>query len=279
MKQTKKNINALKCSDIYDDEFENLLEEDLKDIEEFLDTYIVKTVEEEKIEKTIDILREYIPNEVKAIHKKQEFISILDNIRNNIGLLKLQISLFSKLYIMLSLLLVLCGVVSIINLNLDVYTSLSIIAPIPMILGMYEIMKGREENVWELELSYKYSFREIILSKLIIIEGFSVIIGLAMSIILFKFNSGSNILKITSSWLIPLCIMTSILLLMSSLFRNTSSIGLSIGIWVLGSTMISSNTSYEVLEISNIALIFILVASIILMTISLKIFYKRTINY
>ena len=57
MKKTPSKINNMRCYDINDYEFENLLEEDLLDIENFLDSYIVKKVDEEKVDLSIEALR------------------------------------------------------------------------------------------------------------------------------------------------------------------------------------------------------------------------------
>ncbi|MVO71531.1 hypothetical protein GOD95_08760, partial [Paeniclostridium sordellii] len=51
--ETSSKINNIRYDDINDYEFENLLEEDLLDIEKFLDSYVVKKVDEEKIDLTI----------------------------------------------------------------------------------------------------------------------------------------------------------------------------------------------------------------------------------
>ncbi|MBW4875526.1 MAG: hypothetical protein KZY55_15825, partial [Paeniclostridium sp.] len=51
----------IRYDDINDYEFESLLEEDLLDIENFLDSYVVKKADEEKIDLTIETLRNYMP--------------------------------------------------------------------------------------------------------------------------------------------------------------------------------------------------------------------------
>lgn len=55
-----KNIYSLGCESIKEKQFEELLEVDLIDIEKFLDSYIVNKVEEEKIDLTIDVLKDYL---------------------------------------------------------------------------------------------------------------------------------------------------------------------------------------------------------------------------
>ena len=268
------NIHKLRCENIEDEQFENLLEADLMDIEDYLDSYVVNQVDEEKIDSTIDILKAYMPKEEVETAKKD--IRIFDVIKENIGLVKLQLSLISKSYLILSLLLILVGTIATVKLNLSVYLSASIIAPIPILLGIFEIIKGREENVWELELSYKYSLREIILSRLIIINVISILISIIISINLNNIYSQINLFNMISIWLIPIFAISSIYLVITSVYRSMNSIALCMAIWILGAMGISL---YEKMaDIANINLFIALGISVIGVVISSKLFYKKSIN-
>lgn len=268
------NIHKLRCENIEDEQFENLPEADLMDIEDYLDSYVVNQVDEEKIDSTIDILKAYMPKEEVETAKKD--IRIFDVIKENIGLVKLQLSLISKSYLILSLLLILVGTIATVKLNLSVYLSASIIAPIPILLGIFEIIKGREENVWELELSYKYSLREIILSRLIIINVISILISIIISINLNNIYSQINLFNMISIWLIPIFAISSISLVITSVYRSMNSIALCMAIWILGAMGISL---YEKMaDIANINLFIALGISVIGVVISSKLFYKKSIN-
>ncbi len=268
------NMHKLRCENIEDEQFEDLLEADLMDIEDYLDSYVVNQVDEEKIDSTIDILKTYMPKEEVETAKKD--IRIFDAIKENIGLVKLQLSLISRLYLILSLLLILVGTISTVKLNLSVYLSASIIAPIPILLGILEIIKGREENVWELELSYKYSLREIILSRLIIINVISILISIIISINLNNIYSQINLFNMISIWLIPIFAISSISLVITSVYRSMNSIALCMAVWILGAMGISL---YEKMaDIANINLFIALGISAIGVVISSKLFYKKSIN-
>ena len=268
------NIHNLRCENIEDEQFEELLDEDLTDIEDFLDSYIVSKVDEEKIDSTIDILKSYMPKEEVQHVKVHE--QLLDRIKENISLVKFQFSLISKVYFVASLLLILVGTITTIRLNLSVYLSATIIAPIPILIGIFEIIKGREENVWELELSYKYSLREIVFSRLIIINVVSILISIIMSLILNNAYSQINLLKMISIWLIPIFLIGSISLIITSYYRGINSIALCISIWILGAMSISM---YEtIVDITHINTFMILGISVIFGLISMKLFYKKSIN-
>lgn len=268
------NTHSLRCENIEDEQFEEFLEEDLMDIENFLDSYIVSKVDEEKIDSTIEILKSYMPKE--EVQHVKAYEQLLDRIKENISLVKFQFSLISKVYFVASLLLILVGTITTIRLNLSIYLSATIIAPIPILIGIFEIIKGREENVWELELSYKYSLREIVFSRLIIINVVSILISTVMSLILNNAYSQINLLKMMSIWLIPIFLIGSISLIITSYYRGINSIALCIAIWILGSMSISI---YEtIVDITHINTFMILGMSVIIALLSMKLFYKKSIN-
>lgn len=268
------NTHSLICENIEDEQFEEFLEEDLMEIENFLDSYIVSKVDEEKIDSTIEILKSYMPKEeVQHVKVHEQF---LDRIKENISLVKFQFSLINKVYFVASLLLILIGTITTIRLNLSIYLSATIIAPVPILIGIFEIIKGREENVWELELSYKYSLREIVFSRLIIINVVSILISIVMSLILNDAYSQINLLKMISIWLIPIFLIGSISLIITSYYRGINSIALCISIWILCAMSISI---YEtIVDITHINTFMILGISVIFALLSMKLFYKKSIN-
>lgn len=271
--KTNRNIYKLRCENFEDEQFEDLVESDLMDIEDFLDSYVINKVDEQKIDSTIDILKSYMPKqEVQAIKEQSIF---LERIKNNIDLVKFQFSLISKIYFISSLLLILVGTITTIKLNLSIYLSASIIAPIPIILGIFEIIKGRDENVWELELSYKYSLREIVLSRLIIINIVSILISIIISIGLKNTYSEINLFKMISIWLIPIFLVGSISLAITSIYRSINSIALCIAIWILG--VLSISIYEKIAVITNINTFIVLGVSVISVVIASKLFYKKSI--
>ncbi len=211
--------------------------------------------------------------QVQTINYQETF---LERMKNNIDLVKFQFSLISKVYLISSLLLILVGTITMVKLNLSIYVSASIVAPIPILLGIFEIIKGREENVWELELSYKYSLREIILSRLIIINAISILISIIISVNLSNTYSQINLLKMISIWLIPIFLVGSISLIITSLYRGINSITLCISIWILG---VMSISAYEkISDITAINTFIVLGVSAISLVIASKLFYKKSIN-
>lgn len=61
MNNKSSNITKLRCENIYQEKFEDLLEEDLLDIENFLQSYEAHEKSEENIKNIINELRKYMP--------------------------------------------------------------------------------------------------------------------------------------------------------------------------------------------------------------------------
>lgn len=279
MKKFQGEDYTLNYDDLNDIEFDNLIDEDLKEIELFLDSYMVKKVDDEKIENTIDALREYIPKQSKegiAIKLKQ---SLIGNIKSIINLAQFNISLVSKSYWILSLVLILLGVIATKKFNFNIYSSAIIMSPIPILLGIFELIKGKEENVWELELSYKYSLKETLLCKIVIILIFSILISLIMTVTLYNTNCEISLLKMIKLSLIPMFVTSAISLVIVSLYRNSNSIGVCVAIWMIQAATIDEKTIENILTIDNLTIIFTLIVSIILTIYASKLFYKISVNY
>ncbi|CEH33255.1 hypothetical protein [Romboutsia lituseburensis] len=279
MKKFQGEDYTLNYDDLNDIEFDNLIDEDLKEIELFLDSYMVKKVDDEKIENTIDVLREYIPKQAEegiAIKLKQ---SLIGNIKSIINLVQFNISLVSKSYWILSLVLILLGVIATKKFNFNIYSSAIIMSPIPILLGIFELIKGKEENVWELELSYKYSLKETLLCKIVIILIFSILISLIMTVTLYNTNCEISLLKMIKLSLIPMFVTSAISLVIVSLYRNSNSIGVCVAIWMIQAATIDEKTIENILTIDNLTIIFTLIVSIILTIYASKLFYKMSVNY
>lgn len=279
MSKAPSKINDMRCDDINDYEFENILEEDLLDIENFLDSYVVKKVDEDKIDLTIEVLREYMPEVKNEYEVQRNSTYLINKIKSNVELFKMQFKLFNKLYIIASLLLTLGGIIGGLRYNLNPYLAIYTISPIPVILGLVELLRGKEEGVWEMELSFKYSFREIIFTKLIIVGVTSIVISLSMSFILANTYSQTNLLKLINTSLIPICFISIVSLVTASICRGINSIALSTGIWVVCSNMVDNTTFKNIANVSNLKMFLVVIILAILTAISIKVFYKKSINF
>ena len=279
MSKTPTIKENLRYDDIENEDFEILLDEEFLDIENFLNSYIVKEVDEENVDLTIDKLRNYMPQNKNEEIIKNENMNLYSKISTSMGLLKMQFKIFNKLYLIASIILVLCGVIGTIKLNLNPYLCAYTVSPIPIIIGLAEILRGKEENMWELELSYKYSFREILFAKLVIISTTAIALTLVTSLILTGTYSEVSLLRIINICLIPTCFISLISLILASIYRGMNSIVLSTSIWMVVSNMVDNHTINYIVNVKNYKLFLVLILLFGLTIIASKLFYKKSINF
>lgn len=279
MSKTPTIKENLRYDDIENEDFETLLDEEFLDIENFLNSYIVKEVNKENIDLTIDKLRNYMPQNKNEEIIKNENMDLYSKVRTSIGLLKMQFKIFNKLYLIASIILVLCGVIGTIKLNLNPYLCAYTVSPIPILIGLAEILRGKEENMWELELSYKYSFREILFAKLVIISTTAIALTLVTSLTLTGTYSEVSLLRIINICLIPTCFISLISLILASIYRGMNSIVLSTSIWIVVSNMVDNDTINYIVNVKNYKLFLVLILLFVLTIIASKLFYKKSINF
>lgn len=279
MSKTPTIKENLRYDDIENEDFEILLDEEFLDIENFLNSYIVKEINKENIDLTIDKLRNYMPQNKNEEIIKNENMDLYSKVRTSIGLLKMQFKIFNKLYLIASIILVLCGVIGTIKLNLNPYLCAYTVSPIPILIGLAEILRGKEENMWELELSYKYSFREILFAKLLIVSITAIALSLVTSLILTGTYSEVSLLRIINICLIPTCFISLISLILASIYRGMNSIVLSTSIWIVVSNMVDKDTINYIVNVKNYKLFLVLILLFVLTIIASKLFYKKSINF
>lgn len=279
MSKTPTIKENLRYDDIENEDFEILLDEEFLDIEIFLNSYIVKEVNEESIDLTIDKLRNYMPQNKNEEIIKNENMNLYSKVSTSMGLLKMQFKIFNKLYLIASIILVLCGVIGTIKLNLNPYLCAYTVSPIPILIGLAEILRGKEENMWELELSYKYSFREILFAKLVIISTTAIALTLVTSLILTGTYSEVSLLRIINICLIPTCFISLISLILASIYRGRNSIVLSTSMWMVVSNMVDNDTINYIVNVKNYKLFLVLILLFVLTIIASKLFYKKSINF
>lgn len=279
MSKTPTIKENLRYDDIENEDFEILLDEEFLDIENFLNSYIVKEVDEENVDLTIDKLRHYMPQNKNEEIIKNENMNLYSKVSTSMGLLKMQFKIFNKLYLIASIILVLCGVIGTIKLNLNPYLCAYTVSPIPILIGLAEILRGKEENMWELELSYKYSFRQILFAKLVIISTTAIALTLVTSLILTGTYSEVSLLRIINICLIPTCFISLISLILASIYSGMNSIVLSTSIWMVVSNMVDNHTINYIVNVKNYKLFLVLILLFGLTIIASKLFYKKSINF
>lgn len=251
---------------------EYMNKDDLNKIIDNMECYVVKMPSQSEINSTIDNLRGFVPRK----KSRTKIIGLLEMAAREIGFMSSTYWLISFALFILGAYSIWMNGGSIIN-NRNPYVSGVLLAPMPFILGIIEIFKGREEGVIELELSCKISIGEIMFSRLIIICIYSILLNTMLSIVLVYFNSGILLLRITLMWLAPFTVISGIGLILVSKMRGSYVAVIFTGVWmVLVMAILTQKKIMDRLAGINMTVYAVLtIIGIILMIIQIKSYSQR----
>jgi hypothetical protein len=251
---------------------EDINKDDLYKLIDNLECYVVKIPSQSDINNTIDNLRELVPRK----KSRAKILGLLKTASREIGFM-------SSTYWLISFTLFIIGVYfvwmnggSIIN-SKNPYISGVLLAPIPFILGIIEIFRGREEGVIELELSCKISIGEIMFSRLIIICIYNILLNTMLSIILVYFNSGILLLRITLMWLAPFTVISGIGLILVSKLRGSYVAAIFTGVWMVFIMVILNQKQImdKLIGINITVYVVLTIVGIILMIMQIRSYSQR----
>jgi hypothetical protein len=216
---------------------EDMDQNDITDFVNTLDRYVICSPSEEEINATVEKLICLVPvKKRKAVDNK--LFNLLKIAAN-------EVRFISSSYWLISFALFTIGLCAVLvdgnNLLADnPYIISMILSPIPFILGVFEIFRGKEEGTVELELSCKMSLGEVIFSRLMIIGIYNILLNTSLSIFFKCFGSGVLFWKITLMWFTPFTVISGLGLLLVSKIRGSSVVTIFTSIWMILSICILS---------------------------------------
>jgi hypothetical protein len=155
-----------------------------------------------------------------------------------------------------------------------------ILAPFPILTGLFEVFKSRESGMAELEMSFKYSLQELILSRMFVIGGFNFLINLTFTMCISIFYPEIWLWKLVLYWVTPFTVITAIMLVVVTKFRHIYAVTAGLLVWISFGAFISQANMIEKIESIPVAfyILVIVFATIVVFT-KLKRIYKRGITY
>lgn len=187
------------------------------DIQEFLAAYTAKTVEAEKIESTIDVLRTYMP---KA-NVKYQFSKLIGN----------EITYVTKAYWICSILVFVCSLFLWFNQRFTAYDTILYATPIPVLLGVLVLGRGKKENMWELEKSFRYSYSMILQARLVMILSFTAIFNITLTLMLYENQGAEYLLRYMATWIAPISILIAVNLFCMMKITTANTLGITFLLW------------------------------------------------
>lgn len=246
-----------------------------KEFIEDLECYTVDMPSEDEINNTIEKLRKYVPCK-RSKGSSFKIIDLIESASKEAGFM-------SSSYWLVSILLFILGTYSIwinggsITNSRNPYISSLLLSPVPFILGIIEIFRGREDGVIELELSCKLSIGEIMVSRLIIICLYNILLNSLLTAVLMHFNSGILFWRITFMWLTPFTVISGVGLMLVSRMRGSYVALIFASIWIVFAMAVLTQKEImdRIMNINIITYAILTVIGAVLMVVQLTGFSQR----
>ena len=206
---------------------DHLDEQEFKALKKILSDYTVPFPSDYQIEATVKTLKQYVPSKQKNYEGYSEKLQIL------FSRALTEAGLISKTYWLSSVVLFVMGYLLTSVINNNYYYGVAILAPIPFILGLLEVLKGREQGVLEIELTCKISAREIMLSRLVVIGLYNTFLNTLFSAITSLIMPEVVLWKIMISWIAPFTFISCLALWLAMRVRGGFAVTAVLSIWMV----------------------------------------------
>ena len=253
-------------------------DEDLRELERevgvVLDAYDVEYPSDTEIAMTIDAIRPYVP--IKTNKWKLAFTGIASIINQALR----EIFYVSSTFWILNGVLLIVGLAVVDLSDKSPYLVLMLLAPVPTLTGVLEVLKSRNTEMAELELSFKNSLQEIIISRMAVIGVFNMLFNIISTIGISYLDEGIWIWKLILYWITPFTVITALSFVLVSKFRHVSAVTIGITVWI-GFGIVTSQSDF-VEKIESIPAIYyagIAVTAIIFVIVQIRRFYIKGISF
>ena len=235
---------------------------DYEAIRSLLMPYGVELPPDKGVDQTIEALRRHVPVKPAAVPPaKRRWGDLMRRAGADIVM-------FSRLYWLGCLILFGAGLWFTLNAAQSSHTAVILLAPLPFMIGLLEVFKGREQGVLEIELACKISVQEIMLSRLLFILLHSLVWNTCLSGLLYLIWDDFSFWSLTWSWFTPFIIVASISLWIAMRIRGTSAIMVLTAVWMaLGMIVLTNSNVMPYLMGINIGITVIINAGALLLLI------------
>lgn len=114
------------------------------------------------------------------------------------------------------------------------------LTPIPLILSMRELFHGREEGVYELELSCRIPPQELMVARALTTLVYNMVLNTVLSLVLVSWMPSVLLWKITVLWLSPLLLTGAIMLFLCGHIRGPLTVPACLCCWVAAALFLSN---------------------------------------
>jgi hypothetical protein len=215
-----------------------------ENLDYILQQYHVLYPDESEINRTIEALRPYVPSKKCAAH--------FANIKNLLYRTAVCMNFTSISFWIISAVIYGIGFILTINTPIEAYKTVLVLAPLPLVYGLLEVFRGREEGVLELELSCRISPQEIVVSRILVAGAYNTILNIALSLAFLFLKPSVMFWKITLFWLLPMLLTGSAALWLCSRIKSIYAVPATLSFWFVCAAFVSiEEQTYEKLLAMN----------------------------
>ncbi len=245
-------------------------EQELKALKRLLSDYTVPFPADRQIDAAVNSLKQYVPSRRKTFDRYSGKLQML------LARALSEAGLMSATYWLASAALFVVGYLLLYRANSQYYGA-AVLAPLPFILGLIEVFKGREQGVLEVELTCKISAREIMLSRLVVIGLYSALLNTLFSAVTGLIMPEAVVWKIMLAWIAPFTFTSGLALWFAMRLRGGFAVTAALSVWMVAVlAVLSSQPALQVLARLD-ALVYLIVSGLgaILFLVQIRLSLRR----
>ena len=196
-----------------------------EEVSDFLNHYAIEYPDETEIEQTVHSLRKHVPK------KRKRLDTLLENMEELMLHSTRELSHIGFLFWSSNLLFFILGLAYVLLFEGNPYMTLMFLSPVPLVIGLVEVFKGRESGALEIELSCKYSAYQIMFSRFLIVGLFNLTLNVCMVVSFSAIVPHVFLLKLLGYWMIPNVVVASVGLFLAMRTRNDLIIPALLSVW------------------------------------------------
>ncbi|MFJ5763151.1 hypothetical protein ACIQAA_29360 [Neobacillus sp. NPDC093182] len=194
-------------------------------IEDYLDSYSVDFPNADEMESSI----EYIMAQVGPVENRVGTVQGRAKALVSNSIVELQN--FGWMFWNLNSIFLVLGIISLVRLDTNPYLTAFFLAPLPFIVGLFEIMKSKEEGLIELEMTFQYNTQQVLTSRLLVVGFYNLLINFLVSAVCIVVNPEVVFIKLFFSWTVPYVFVSGLAFLFALQTRGTVVSGILLAIW------------------------------------------------
>jgi hypothetical protein len=225
-----------------------ITDSEMRQLENLLTRYNTPPVPHQQIDRTVEILRQYVPKKQVLWERKAERLAdILSTARQDIPFFSWGYWLTCLIFYAMGG----CWIIAAVDAN--AHTIMFLMAPIPFILGLLELFKGRDAGMTEIEMSCKLSIHEVILARMVVIGAYSILLNTLLSVFIYYLQLGGPFWQLTLFWLTPFTSISAMALYIVQKVRSGYAVAFFLATWAAIVLIMHTTGFADILQTVNAA--------------------------